>query len=491
MNKENINPRANEFMHSLHKAAKANQIDKISQLIDGYASSVDLDTSLEALTEDRYLEVSRDQAQKNQGLAFRNVMTGLVLLVSVLTTIYFAYRPSALSPKEPPQALSFLYAMAPIEDPTPMLVTPVATITPVPPTPIPPTPVPTMPTATSVPVDSAFLLPPDQLGNIWPVLPVAPTNVWLFSGNQALLNPATDKWQDFVPSLDGGNGGPYKNITAASAWAVWQMEQPVNRGGLYAVYMLSPIRQGDGEVRLSVRAGDQEIFPEVGASVRLVSRPKMRDSKDGEMWLLLGVYRLEAAQALTLEVTATASVDINIGMEWLALIQLNETDAGIVDALPKGRPAVEFIDDTDTQLLTFDGSTFVVSRGISEWTQMERGAVYGGKAHQLVDSFPGNVSITWNGSSPQPAGVYEVQVWIPPDAANANDLTYTMLVNGVEQPSDSGTNGKIKQNNEGGWVSLGLWTIVEDNVILSVSLVMKPVKGEACTLDAVAILRAQ
>jgi len=206
-------------------------------------------------------------------------------------------------------------------------------------------------------------------------------------------------------------------------------------------------------------------------------------------WLLAGIYPVAAGAQLEVEARQNGEgQDWVFGVDRALLLQLAEADQAILAAVQsEGRPVLGLADDANAMYEISVGGTFKATK--EDWVTTNSLAALGGSLHQPVTDWVSDVRVTWSFAGLLPAGKYEVMAWIPAEHASA-PVAYSLLVNGKESDGDSPTNGQITQNNEGQWVSLGLWTVSEGEANLAVQMLVDQGAGGEAAADLIVLRKA-
>lgn len=479
-----------EFMRQLYRAAQVG-VDEVEKLVEAYPEYA----NLAKLTPEGYEQAIREEEQR-KSLRRVGLMAGGVFLALVVVALlgrFVVMVPGLKAAQADLQTAqtqaavnnAILVQMQQTIDAQAALLT--QTPTPEVPEPTPgPTagPIETMPAAQAY-LPSRFYLPPYETLELKPGLPFAPQAVWLMDAASAELNPA-EGWKD---ATDTATKSKFKYIDKVNASASWVLDQPLNQGGWYALFLTDTAQYSADTVQVNLLANDQAVSPVLGAGQVVMNSSKSALPQKDSEWLLAGVYPLEQGNLLRIEVRQDGEgQEWTFGVDRALLLKLSDSDQALLSgAQSEGRPVVGLADDSDAKFEISVGGVFSATK--QDWLTTPSLAAFNGSLHQPVSEFANDVRVTWSFPGLLPAGKYEIMAWIPAEHATA-PVAYSLLANGKALAGDSPTNGQITQNNEGQWISLGLWQVPEDNTSLSVQmLVAKGAQGEAAA-DVIVLHKA-
>lgn len=481
-----------EFLRLLYRAARKG-VSEVETLLETYPENA----NLAKLTPDRYEQVVREEKQRASTQRILWIAAGALLALVVIAVLvrYVVMVPGlgdarAQLTAAQQQATISAGVNAQLQQTIDVQAALLAQ------TPVPPTGEPTVivtdgtpPTETPVTAQlspaSRFFIPPYAGAAFDPALPLKPAGVWLLDAASAALNPA-EGWIDNTDTTKS----KFKAITGVNASASWMFDQPLSQSGWFALYLSDAQTQSSGLVEVSLLNNGEAITPLLGSGQVVMNSSASAAPQKATSWLLAGIYHIEEAGA-QLEVEARQNGE---GQDWIfgvdraLLLQLSEGDQAILTAVQsEGRPVLGLADDANAMYEISVGGTFKATK--EDWVTTNSLAALGGSLHQPVMDWVSDVRVTWSFPGLLPAGKYELVAWIPAEHASA-PVAYSLLVNGKESAGDSPTNGQITQNNEGQWVSLGLWTVTENDASLSVQMLVAQGTGGEAAADVIVLRKA-
>lgn len=478
-----------EFLRLLYRAAQkgAAEVETLLETYPEYAN-------LAKLTPERYEQVVREEKQRTLLRRILRIAVGAVVGLAVLVALayYLVIMPGVLDTRSQlqiaqtqitvdAQEISRLrqtveaLAMQLTEAPTGE-VTSLPTIE---------TPTPNPTPAPKAYIASRFFIPPYDGTAFDPVLPLKPAGVWLLDAASAELSPA----EGWVDQSNSTTKTILKTSTGVNASASWLLDQPLSQEAWFALYLSDALTQSSGPVEVNLMADGEVIAPVLGSGQVVMNFGQSTAPQKVPAWLLAGIYPIPAGAQLEVEVSQNGEgQDWIFGVGYAMVIQLAESDQAMLGAIQSdGRPVVALADDTNALFEISVGGSFKSTT--ADWVTSTTLSALGGSLHQPVADWANDVRVTWSFPGLLPAGKYELKAWIPAEHASA-PVAYSLLVNGKELAGDSPTNGQITQNNEGQWVSLGLWTVAEGDASLTVQMVaLKGAVGEAAA-DVIVLCKA-
>jgi len=480
-----------EFLRLLYHAAKKG-VAEVESLLETYPEHA----NLAKLTPERYEQVVREEKQRASLRRVLLIAAGALVGLGVLAVLayYLVIVPGVLEARS---LLQTSQSQATIDaqvigrlqqtvDAQALLLAQ----TPTPPTegpteiPIdePPTPEPT-PSPQVYPA-SRFFIPPYAGTTFDPALPLKPAGVWLLDAASAELNPA-EGWTDNIDTTKS----EFKALPGVNASASWLLDQPMSQEGWFALYLSDPQAQSSGLVEVSLLANGEAVAPAIGSGQVVMNSSQSAAPQKAPAWLLVGIYPIPAGAQLEVEARQNGEgQDWIFGVDRAMLIQLAEPDRAILAATQsEGRPVVGLADDANALYEISVGGSFKSTT--ADWVTTTSISALGGSLHQPVADWASDVRVTWAFPGLLPAGKYEVMAWIPSEHASA-PVTYSLLVNGKESAGESPTNGQITQNNEGQWVSLGMWTVAEGDASLAVQMLFAKGAGGEAAADLIVLRKA-
>ncbi len=473
-------------MRQLYRAAQVG-VDEVEKLVDAYPEYA----NLAKLTPDGYEQAIREEEQ-SKSLRRAGLMAGGIILALAVVALLVRFVVMVPGLKAAQADLQAAQTQAAVNNAVlvQMQQTIAAQATSLAQTPTPteigPTPEPTEnPAAPQVYLPSRFNISPYSNLDIKPALPFAPHAIWLMDAASAELNPA-EGWKD---ATDTATKSKFKYIANVNASASWVLDQPLNQGGWYALFLTDTAQNSADTVQVNLLANGQTVSSVLGAGQVVMNSSKSALPQKDSEWLLAGIYPFNPGDSLEIELRQDGEgQEWTFGVDRALLLKLSDSDQAVLTAAQsEGRPVVGLADDSAAIYEISVGGVFSSTK--EDWLTTPSLAAFNGSLHQPASDFANDVRVTWGFPGLLPAGKYEVLAWIPAEHATAA-VTYSLLANGKTLAGDSPTNGQITQNNEGQWVQLGLWQVADDNASLSVQmLVAKGAPGEAAA-DAIVLRKA-
>lgn len=480
-----------EFLRLLYRAAKKGAAE-VESLLETYPEHA----NLAKLTPERYEQVVREEKQRASLRRVMLIAAGALVGVGVLAALayYLVIVPGVLETHSLLQTAQVqatidaqvigrlqqtidAQALLLAQTPEPTTEGPTE-----PPTEEPPTPEPTA--GPQVYPASRFFIPPYAGATFDPALPLKPAGVWLLDAASAELNPA-EGWTDNTDATKS----KFKVIQNVNASASWLLDQPLTQSGWFALYLSDTNSQSNGLVEVSLLANGAAVAPVIGSGQVVMNSSTSAAPQKAPAWLLVGIYPIPAGAQLEVEARQNGEgQDWYFGVDRALLLQLSESDQAILAAVQsEGRPVLALADDANALYEISVGGSFKSTT--ADWGTTTSLSALGGSLHQPVADWANDVRVTWSFPGLLPAGKYEVMAWIPSEHASA-PVAYSLLVNGKESAGESPTNGQITQNNEGQWVSLGIWTVAESDASLAVQMLVAKGAGGEAAADLIVLRKA-